>query len=205
MKISFESVIALTMSLFATLSPLGSLAYAENVPPWVEIRDLQWAGSGCPSDSVAPRVTLSQKELRLVFYSLTASAGPDIPITEKRKNCSLILRLAVPHGWSFTIFSVDYRGFASLDDLVEGTQRSAYFFEGDFPSAVLQTTLLGPFDEYYKIYDTLSLADAVWSPCGEDRALNINTEVRVSNRENRWGSGLIELNKTRLGFIWRHC
>jgi hypothetical protein len=201
MKISFESVIAYTMSLFATLSPLKSLAYAENVPPWVEIRELLWAGSGCPSGSVAPSVTLNQKEL--VFSSLTASAGPDIPINEKRKNCNLILRLAVPHGWSFSIFSVDYHGFASLDKRVKGTQRSAYFFEGQYPSSVLQTTLVGPFDDNYEIRDTVDLH--VYSPCGEDRALNINTEVRVNNRKNRWGTGLIKLNKIRLGFIWRHC
>jgi hypothetical protein len=198
------------MSLFATLSPMGSLA-APAAPAQVVIHDLTWAGTGCPRDSVASSVAPDRKAFSLAFSLYFASAGPGIPITENRKNCNLILRLSFPQGWSFTIFNVDYRGYALLDPRVSATQRSAYFFEGEFPSTALRTTLRGPFDDNYEIRDTLGLDAVVWSPCGEDRALNVNTEVRVNNRSNRQGSGLItndtitgELEHT-YGIRWRRC
>jgi hypothetical protein len=208
-KMSFGSLVAFVVSLFAMLSPLGSLAYAEEVPPWVEIRELLWAGSGCPAGSVASSIASDYKAFSLAFDSYIASAGPDIPITENRKNCNLIIRLSFPSGWSFTIFNMDYRGFASLDEHVDGKQRSAYFFEGQYPSSALQTTLVGPYDDNYEIGDTVDLA--VYSPCGEDRALNINTEVRVNNRKNRNGYGLMTTDTITGELLhiyrlkWRKC
>jgi hypothetical protein len=184
---------------------MASLAN-QDAPDQVVITELKWAGSGCPPGSpVTSSVVRNRKALSLVFSSLDASAGPGVPITENRENCNLILRLSVPQGWSFTLFSADYRGFANLDRLVQATLRSAYFFEGEFPSSALEAHLVGPIDKKYRIRDTLDLDEVGWSPCGEDRALNVNTEVRVNNRSNRRGSGLIELNKTLLGIKWRRC
>ena len=42
------------------------------------------------------------------------------------------------------------------------------------------TNLIGPFDDNYKKTDTFSIDSTVWSPCGYDGMLNINSEVRIN-------------------------
>ena len=42
------------------------------------------------------------------------------------------------------------------------------------------TNLIGPFDDNYKKTDTFSIDSTVWSPCGYDGMLNINSEVRIA-------------------------
>lgn len=233
MKINARLLHAFSVFLLATLLLMGPLAYAQDAleaveapdaleaveasdaleaveasdaPQWVRIDELKWAGSGCPvgSESVALHVARNRDALRLEFSSLRAATGPGVSILERRKNCSLIVRLSFPRGWSFTIFDATYRGHASLDHLVESTQRSAYAFQGD-SDAVLQTTLVGSVDKRYAVHDTLGLREVEWSPCGKERALIIRTEVRAQNLRNNAGSGLISLKTAQLGLKWRRC
>lgn len=199
--------------VFAACVSLAPVVRAQTAPPasQVTIRSLEWAGSGCPPGSVEGSVASDAKAFSLLFSQYQASVGPGIPIGESRKNCNLLLRLKFPQGWSFTILNVDYRGYASLDNRVRGTQRSGYFFEGQFPSGALRSDLVGPFDDNYEVRDRLGLDTVVWSPCGVDRALNINTEVRVNNRSNPRGSGLITTDNITgelthvYGLQWRRC
>jgi hypothetical protein len=198
------------LTLFMSLALSTSQADAQ-VPDFVEIESLEWAGSGCPPDSVVGGVADDKRAFSLGFSEYLAEIGPGVPRTENRKNCNLILRLNFPQGWSFTIFEVNYRGFASLDRKVVGTQRSAYFFEGQFPSVALRTNLVGVFEDNYEIQDTLGLNALVWSPCGLERALNVNTEVRLDNRKNKKGSGIITTDTIDgelehiYGIRWRRC
>lgn len=204
---AFWGLVALTMSFV-----VGTPALADAPPAnEVTIQSISWAGSGCPPGSVQGSMAPDAQAFSLLFSQYIASAGPGIPVTQNRKNCDLLVRLRFPQGWSFSVFTVDYRGYATLDARVRGTQRSAYFFEGQFPSAALRTDLVGPYDANYEIRDTLGLSAVVWSPCGAARALNINTEVRVNNRDNRQGSGLMTTDNITgelthiYGVQWRRC
>jgi hypothetical protein len=69
----------------------------------------------------------------------------------------------------------------------------------------------GPLDQNYQIRDTLGLTALVWSPCGAQRALNINTEIRTENTANPSGHGLMTTDsidgevKLIYGIQWRRC
>jgi hypothetical protein len=43
-----------------------------------------------------------------------------------------------------------------------------------------QQTLNGPYDDNYLKTDEFGLESTVWSPCGEEGLLNVNSEVRVT-------------------------
>lgn len=44
----------------------------------------------------------------------------------------------------------------------------------------MTTTIKGPYDDNYIKTDELSVQTTVWSPCGQEGLLNINSEVRLS-------------------------
>lgn len=178
-------------------------------PDEVHIAGIVYAGSGCPAGSVAEMVAPDAKSFTLLFDSYIAEAGPGIPRRENRKNCQIAVDLRFPQGWSYTIFEVDYRGYANLDSGTQGVQRTDYYFQGSYQTATMQSTFRGPFDDNYQIRDTLGLSALVWSPCGATRAINLNTQVRVAATGYRRALMTIDSIdgelEHRYGIQWRRC
>ncbi len=191
---------------------LGLSAAAQaDAPNYVRFRNIAYAGSGCPAGSVAQNVAPDLQAFTLLFDSYIAEVGPGVPFASRRRNCQLNIDLDFPQGWSYSIMTVDYRGYVSLEPRVSGLQQSSYYFQGQAQTARLRTPMYGPIDRDYQIRDTLGITALVWSPCGATRALNINTEIRTDNSRNPAGSGLMTTDSidgaVRLiyGFRWRRC
>jgi hypothetical protein len=189
----------------------AGVAMADPDPTQVYIQRIDYAGTGCPAGSVSGNIALDAKAFTLLFDNFVADAGPHIPLTEARKNCQLNIQLHVPQGWSYAIATVDYRGYMLLDPSVTATQRSTYYYAGSLQQASAQSTWAGPQDQDYVVRDTLGLASLVWSPCGAQRNLNINAEVRVNNRITPGSSGMLTVDSIDgkveqiYGFLWRRC
>jgi len=181
-----------------------------DAPEGVEIRGLVYNGTGCPQNSVAGTLSGDRKALELIFGAFTAEASQVGLPSEARKFCQITVDLVFPQGYSFSLVSGDYRGYADLQAAVVGTQTSSYYFTGGF-GYTFRTKLVGPFSENYFRRDNLALEAAVWSPCGAMRPLNINTQAAVSTLANRAGSGLMTLDTLSLvvrqtyGIAWRKC
>ena len=197
-------------------APMMVAVFAANanaqVPGYVHVRSLSWAGSGCPAGSVASNVSPDLQAFTLLFDNYIAQIGPGVPLTESRKNCQIAVDLDFPSGWSYSILTVDYRGYADLESGVRGEQSSAYYFQGSTATPRLTTTMNGPAARDYQIRDTLGVAATVWSPCGASRALNINSQVRLTS-SNRNARGMLTVDsidgqlKTLqvYGLQWRRC
>lgn len=188
----------------------ASAAHAQS-PDYVRVRSISYAGTGCPAGSVAENVSPDRQAFTLLFDSYVAEVGPGVPLSAKRRNCQLNVDLDFPNGWSFTIFTVDYRGYISLERNVTGLQQSKYYFQGSAATGTLKSQFTGPRDQDYQIRDTLGVSAEIWSPCGARRSLNINTEVRLDNSRNTRGAGLMTLDsidgqlKHVYGIKWRRC
>jgi hypothetical protein len=94
---------------------------------------------------------------------------------------------------------------------VSGRQIAKYYFQGNpIDSDEKRTELKGDYDDTYLFSDSIELADAVWSPCGTTRDLNIVTRLRLQNSSPR-RTGYMNLNavdgSTKLEFklSWRKC
>lgn len=187
-------------------------ALAVDPPPSVRIRSISWAGSGCPAGTVAANVAPDLTAFTLLFDSYVADLGPGLSLSRSRKNCQILVDLDFPQGWSYSVFSVDYRGFANLQRGVSGIQQSLYYFQGELRTGRLQTILNGPWVGDYQIRDVLGLEALVWSPCGAQRALNINSSIRLENRSGGSSAqGLLTTDsidgtvKLIYGLQWRRC
>ncbi len=178
-------------------------------PNEVKIASIAYAGSGCPAGSVSESVAPDAKAFTLLFDSYVAEAGPGVLLKEGRKNCQIAVDLRFPQGWSYTIFDVDYRGYVQLDRGASGLQKTNYYFQGQSLGPSLQSTFTGPADKDYHIRDSLGIDAVVYSPCGLSRALNLNTQVRVTasgGRRAMMTTDSIDGQLTHVyGIRWRRC
>lgn len=207
-------------SLSKVLAPIAVLASTSAmargpVPAEpITIKKIQYNGSGCPLGTVAQNVADTKDSFTLTFSEFIAETGPGIPLSQSRKNCVLTLVLDVPSGWQFSVADFYYRGFMDLDQGIRAEQSASYFFEGQGQTGRFATNKMGPYSSDYVYQDTIGLASAVWSPCSVERALNINTSIRVDNTNKRAypnAQGLITNDSVDgqirqvWGLTWRRC
>lgn len=191
------------------LAATSASAFAD-APDYVEIKNIVYAGSGCPAGTVAENLSPDKQAFTLLFDNYIAEVGPGVSAREKRKNCQINVTLDFPQGWTFAIADVDYRGYASLDRGVTGVQQAAYYFQGESQTGTLQTTLRGPVDKDFHIRDSLALSALVWAPCGAKRSLNINSQIRLDSH-SRSATGLLTTDsidgsvQTIYNLKWKRC
>ncbi|KAM0818212.1 hypothetical protein AB5N19_04021 [Seiridium cardinale] len=179
-------------------------------PSGVTIEGISYAGSGCNAGSVAGAISNDLSTVTLLYDSFIAQAGSGIQPAEARKNCQLNLQLALPQGWQFSVFKADYRGYAYLQKGDKGVIKSTYYFSGDSTQVSAQQTLKGDYDDNYLKTDEFGLESTVWSPCGEEGLLNVNSEVRVTPL-NTNNTALLTVDSTDLKFTqihylqWQEC
>jgi len=201
------TILGLAMALVATPAIALPAASAPG-PGQVTIQNVGYGGSGCPQGSVSTIFSGDLTTLTMIFDSYIASLGPDIAVTENRKNCQLNLDVRYPAGFQYSIFSADYRGYAKLDAGVTGVQKSTYYFSGQSEQISAQTTFKGPLTKDYNERDEMDVV--TWSPCGNAGAVNINSQVRLTST-NPKASGLLTADSVDLKFKqilsirWRSC
>ncbi|KAJ2922367.1 hypothetical protein H1R20_g14723, partial [Candolleomyces eurysporus] len=178
----------------------------------MQVTSLGVLGTGCPPGTTYYALNPDKTAVTVTFSEFYAEAGPGIPISSNRKACQLTLGVAVPPGFSFGIATVDYRGFYQLDSKVTATQGSIYYFQGQQIQAPSQSILVGPVaGADYTYRDTFDLVSTVQSPCGISTVLNINSNLQVSNTNNRQGSGYLATDSidtalaTTFNFQWQTC
>lgn len=200
----------LVATAFAALFAGEALADAPN---HVRLRSLSYAGSACPAGSVSARISAGRDAFDIIADGFVAEVGPGVPFSAKRKNCQLIIDLDYPSGWSYAVHSFEHRGYASLDRGVKATLQASLYFQGQASTATAKTVLTGPLDRDFVVRDSLGANAQVWSPCGAQRALNINSQIVLSNSANTRGFGLVTIDTGadapsglgKLYITWKRC
>ena len=137
-------------------------------------------GSGCPAGTTAVDVASDNTAFTVTYSSYLAQVGPQAAPTDIRKNCQLALQVHVPQGFTFAIAQADYRGFADLASGASGMEQANYYFQGTAPTARVSHKFSGPVEDDWEAVDSTDAAALVFEPCGVDRLLNVNTELRVA-------------------------
>lgn len=206
---TFKNLVKVCAPVLAAAT-FATAAHAD-APAYVRIRSINYAGTGCPAGSVSQNVSPDLQAFTLLFDEFVAEVGPGVSLGKGRRNCQIAVDLDFPSGWSYSVATLDYRGYVNLESGVVADQSAAYYFQGQGATARLNTPMYGPVSRDYQIRDTLGLAAQVWAPCGMQRALNINTQIRLSAQPGR--RGLITTDsidgqmKTlyRYGLTWQRC
>ncbi|KAF3906290.1 hypothetical protein ABW20_dc0102996 [Dactylellina cionopaga] len=212
MKFSASVVATSLLALVAaapTAPPTSPLLADGPDPKTVWIQNIITGGTGCPTGSVSQQISNDRSTFTLLFDQYVASVGPNVPATESRKNCQLNVHLRYPGGWQYSIFSATYRGYASLQKGQFGTQKSTYYFSGDSHQTSTQSDLKGPQSADYSYTDNIDQVSAVWSPCGAEGLLNINSQVRITGDVTKPGlltTDSVDGKFTQIiGLSWRKC
>lgn len=198
---------ALTMA--AGMAPSAS-AKAPAAPDRITIDVKTVNGSGCPAGTAAVSPSSDATSFTVTYSDYLAQAGGDSNPTDMRKNCQLSLQVHIPQGFTYAIASADYRGFAHLAKGASGMERANYYFQGMSQTVPVSHGLKGPYSNNWQFTDRTNVAELVWKPCGEERNLNVNTELRVdkgSSKETSFMSfdstdGSV---KTIYHFAWKTC
>ncbi|SFW82695.1 DUF4360 domain-containing protein [Amycolatopsis australiensis] len=137
-------------------------------------------GTGCPPNTAAVAVSQDNTAFTVTYSTYTALVGVGAGPLDARKNCQIGLRVHVPQGFTYGIAQADYRGFAHLERGATGLERANYYFQGNSPTAYVQHPLAGPFEDDWHFTDSTEVGAIAFKPCGEERNLNINTELRAA-------------------------
>lgn len=209
----FSNVLPLFATLAAAAPAEEYARQALNAGPSgheVQITGIAFAGSGCPANSVSGQLSSDLTTITLLYTSFVAETGKGKSSGDARKNCQLNVKLRYPSGWQFSVFKADYRGFAQIPRGDTGTCRATYYFSGDSRQISSTLTIRGPYDDNYLKTDQFGVESTVWSPCGLEGLLNINSEVRISSASSA-NSALLTVDSTDLRFKqihylqWQKC
>ncbi|WP_030776194.1 DUF4360 domain-containing protein [Streptomyces sp. NRRL F-2664] len=169
-------------------------------------------GSGCRQGTAAVAASPDNTAFTVTYSDYLAQAGAGSNPVDFRKNCQLGLRVHVPQGFTYAVARADYRGFAHLQRGAFGQERASYYFQGMSQTARVTHQFNGPYTDNWEASDETGYADLVWAPCGEDRILNVNTELRVytgsSNPQNLSFMGMDSTDgsvSTKYHLAWKEC
>lgn len=137
------------------------------------------AGSGCPPGTAEVSIDPDSRTFVVTFDSYVAEVGPTSPAGSQRRNCLLSLSARPPQGFTYAIASTSYRGRASIAAGAGARYGATYFVAGQVSQVVRSHVVAGPFDGPVQLSDVIAPDQQLWAPCGVQRNINVNTEVRV--------------------------
>jgi uncharacterized protein DUF4360 len=204
-------VVVAGMILSAVAAPVDSVA--ESAPAERITLDVKTInGSGCPAGTATASADVASDNTSFTVHytNFTAKAGGGASALDARKNCQINVLVHVPQGFTYAIAGVEYRGFAHIESGASALEQANYYFAGTSPTARVRHTYPGPFHGVWRASDTTDVAALVFAPCGEDRNLNINAELRADAGTSA-GTSYIEMDSehasvdTIYHFAWKDC
>ncbi|WIM94194.1 DUF4360 domain-containing protein [Actinoplanes oblitus] len=168
--------------LISTLGGTPAAAWHGAPPPLDKmVIDVVTAnGSGCPDKTAKVTVSPDNTAFTVTYSDFVAQVGPDATPTDFRKNCQLALDVHVPQGYTYAVAGADYRGFGHLETGATGSETAFYYFQGETHTTRIKHDFRGWMDTDWQHTDRVEVSSLSYLPCGEQRYLNVNTELRVS-------------------------
>jgi hypothetical protein len=168
-----------------------------------------YGGNGCPSGSASATLSPDSKALSILFDSYQAEAGGVTARRIDRKSCNLAIPVHVPQGYSIAVFQVDYRGFTAIPSGGRAQFNVEYFFAGSQGPRQVKT-FNGPSSSDYELHDQLGAAALVWTPCGADTNLRVNSSMMaVADPGMRQTLATVDSADITAGLVyhiqWRRC
>lgn len=168
-----------------------------------------YGGTGCPANSAAVALSPDNQSLSILFDQYVVEAGGNTGRDTDRKTCNIAVPVHVPQGLSVSVFQVDYRGFNSLPYGAYSQFNVEYFFAGARGPSY-QKTFNGALSSQYLLTNTLIASAVVWSPCGQDVNLRVNSAMLVrTNAQRQQAMSTVDSADIHAGLIyhlaWRRC
>lgn len=163
------------LPLTLTVAPARA---ADADPPAFTVTDVVSNGSGCGRNSPA-RAVAEYGTLRIDHGAdMTAVSGtrPDgAHVGRANRNCVVNVTLAYPQGWTFAVTSLVARGYADLAEGARGRHLATTYFAGVPQTGGISRELSADRSGEWAHHAPVDTPQ--YAPCGQERALNINSRV----------------------------
>jgi hypothetical protein len=170
------------------------------------IESVTYAGTGCPPGSTTSSFSPDKQVVTSVFSAFVAEKGPSGDPADRKLNCLVMMNIHVPAGWSYSIESLDYRGFVALESSeVKASRQSLYLMSGNPVQVAPRARFTGPMDKDYTHSDVGPTKPGVWSPCGGGQILWMATQIEVNNAARPSQAGLLTVDSLDTEIQWRRC
>lgn len=203
------AIAGLVLSLFTPVTD----SQTSSPPPGKITLDIKTInGSGCPAGTADASAVVSDdnSSFTVTYNNFAAKAGANTAATDQRKNCQINVLVHVPPGFTYAVAEADYSGFAHLAAGATALEQANYYFTGTAATARVPHSLSGPFDGAWQTKDVADVL--VYAPCGLDRNLNINAELRANaGSSDSSSTSFIEMDTTHASvttvyqFSWKQC
>jgi hypothetical protein len=167
------------MKLSAFLKTLTLAAAITSTSLWaddIRLGEPGYGGNGCPAGSASATLSPDQKSLSIIFDQYVVETNNTTRLA--RKSCNVAIPVHVPQGYSISIISVDYRGYVNLPQGSTARFTAEYFFAGK-QGPRFAKDWFGYTDSDYTLANNIGVEALVWSPCGADTTLRVNSGMMV--------------------------
>ena len=184
---------------------LSSVAMAQSL----QLGQPSYGGNGCPGGSASAILSPDSQELSILFDQYIAEAGGTTGKRIDRKSCNLAVPVRVPQGYSVAILKVDYRGYTAVPSGGRDQFDVEYFWAGA-RGPKISRSFTGPRNDNYTVTDQLIATTLVWSGCGAEVNLRINSSMMAqANSRMDQTIGTVDSVDVSSGLIyhlaWRRC
>jgi len=169
------------------------------------IQKVNYTGTGCPEKSTTSAFSPDMQVVTSIFSAFIAHKSSASDPEAATRNCLQMMEINVPPGWSYSLESVHYRGYAGLEGEVTASRRSLYMISGSPMHVTPAASFKGTTDKDFTHEDVSATKPGVWSPCGGGQVLWITTQTEVSNSARPSRGGQLALDTLDTELLWRRC
>jgi hypothetical protein len=141
----------------------------------ISFGEIGYGGTGCP-DGTANVITNDARTSALL--NLSGYSVGDGKRSTDRKTCALAIPVEVPEGVAVAIRGLAIFGNVDLPDGIDATLGLEAFVAGDTGEPT-ELTLTGPRTGNWFRAVSVPWNDLVWTACGKDSILRVNTSLRT--------------------------
>ncbi len=200
-----------------------ALAQSVQAPNGTQIQFVKAKGTGCMNGQVSVSISPDGQEFSVLMDNYIAETTTNLNLDYK--SCILEVGIAAPVGWSYSLVSADYRGFAHAEAGTQVSHQVLYSFDGSKPInekpgfadapgrySFKQQVFSGPFTDGYFIRNQIDSRTSLWSPCsmGAAQPLIIQTYLMARSLK-RSGLAQITLDSVdgviaqQFKWSWKQC
>ncbi len=173
--ISFSSAEAQIVLDLSPPAPVNSRGYS--------VKSVTFNGTGCPVGKNTAFL-LQGNILWLKLGNLKVETGPGLSLSASRRNCAATVQF-VQNKTSVAVDSIAYFLDTDLPAQTTANLSVSWFFQGEGQTGSYTDSLQGDYaGTWLSNFDAVPSND-VWEPCGVDRALTVNSAVRLSGQREQ--------------------
>jgi len=189
--------------LLVTLSPAAANAANTTNTPLaapgnITLQVMSAFGSGCPAGTTEAIPTADNQAFSLAYSQFRVYGGD-------YKSCRVVVRVLVPPGWTYAVYSVINRVTPNLITGSSARLQMNAWFTGYPWTATADSSTNGP---RTSLWTTTSMPDSLtYAPCNQSYDLNVADTLRVSGTSAS-SAELIDTDvraSTIFNLTWKQC